>query len=96
MMSPGVLIGVATVLIEACGSSSRELTAYLSPVDPGAAHLPAHSEYVALFARRDFRDPFRAGAVFAPRHSRLAAKSLHRLYNAFIICRHNHAVRSLC
>src|SRR5258708_24603896 len=27
MMSPGVLIGVATVLIEACGSSSRELTA---------------------------------------------------------------------
>ncbi len=52
-------------------------------------------KHVALFARRHFRDAFRSGTVLRPRHPRLAAKSLHGSCNAFIICSHNHAVRSL-
>src|SRR5216117_1523113 len=109
MMSAGVLIGVATVLIEACGFSSRALTATsiacgsrsgsspctLTKTSPSScvAEVAAH-ENVALFVCRHFRDAFRAGTVLRARHSCFAAKSLDSFHDALIVGCHNHPVGS--
>src|SRR6266478_5492752 len=90
MMSAGVLIGVATVLIEACGSSSRESTAASTAAGSNSGSSPwTFTKTSRCWTLRHvgghLRHALGTGAVIRARHSGFAAELLHRFHNAFII-----------